>query len=160
LHWRITNVRGNALHQLSHRLTRDFGWIALEDLNVKGMLSNRNLARRLANAAFGELRRQLTYKAAQRGGLVAVVDCWYPSSKTCSSCGALKDVLTLGTRTWVCTGCGAVHDRDHNAAKNILAESIRTARLAKDQETAGAAGIVCGEEGAGAGRKACANRPR
>jgi putative transposase len=148
LHWRISNVRSNALHQLSHRLTRDYAWVALEDLNVKGMLSNRRLARHLADASFGELRRQLTYKAAQRGVQLAVVDRWYPSSKTCSGCGALNEALTLGTRVWVCTACGEVHDCDHNAAKNILAESIRTMNT-----TPGAGVSACGEAGAGRARK-------
>lgn len=146
LHWRVANVRGNALHQMSHRLTRDYAWIAIEDLNVKGMLANRRLARRLADASFGELRRQLAYKAELRGVHLAVVDRWYPSSKTCSGCGAINEALTLGTRTWVCTACGELHQRDHNAAKNILAESIRTT-------TPGAGASACGEDGSGRARK-------
>ncbi|MCC5610895.1 transposase [Nostoc sp. CHAB 5834] len=105
LHWRIANIRSNALHQFSHKLTRDYAWIAIEDLNVKGMMANRRLSLSLADASFGELRRQLTYKAAQRGVHLAVVDRWYPSSKTCSSCGAVNDSLTLGTRVWV-LACG------------------------------------------------------
>ena len=67
LHWHIANIRNNALHQLTHRLTRDYGWVAIEDLNVKGMMANRRLARGLADASFGEFRRQLTYKGLQRG---------------------------------------------------------------------------------------------
>ncbi|MCC5611148.1 transposase, partial [Nostoc sp. CHAB 5834] len=107
LHWRISCVRNDALHKLSHRLTRDYAWIAIEDLNVKGMMANRHLSLSLADASFGELRRQLTYKAAQRGVHLAVVDRWYPSSKSCSACGAVNEALTLGTRVWVCTACGA-----------------------------------------------------
>lgn len=146
LHARIANVRADALHKLSHTLTRDYGWVAIEDLNVKGMMANRRLARHIADAGFAELRRQLTYKAAQRGVHLAVVDRWYPSSKTCSGCGALNEALTLGSRVWVCTNCGEVHERDHNAAKNLLAESIRT--------TAPGAGVAaCGEEGSGRPRK-------
>jgi putative transposase len=146
LHWRITNVRSDALHQLSHRLTQDFGWIAIEDLNVKGMMANGRLARRLADASFGELRRQLTYKAQQRGVHLAVVDRWYPSSKTCSGCKTVNEALKLGDRVWVCTACGEIHDRDINAAKNILAESIGTS-------APGAGASACGEVGSGRARK-------
>ena len=137
LHWRITNLRNNALHQLTHRLTRDYGWIAIEDLNVKGMMSNHRLARHLADASFGEFKRQLLYKGAQRGVRVAEVDRWYPSSKTCSVCGHLCRELKLSERSWTCAGCGTVHDRDKNAARNILAESIRS-------NTPGAGGRACG----------------
>jgi putative transposase len=159
LHWRIANVRSDALHKLTHRLTRDYAWVAIEDLNVAGMLRNRCLARRLADAAFGEFRRQLTYKSAQRGVQLAVVDRFYPSSKTCSACGAVNRALALAERSWTCPACGERHQRDHNAAVNILAESIRAAQLdipeESDQATAGAAGIACGEEGADAHRKMC-----
>ena len=137
LHWRITNLRNNALHQLTHRLTRDYGWIAIEDLNVKGMMSNHRLARHLADASFGEFKRQLLYKGAQRGVQVVEVGRWYPSSKTCSACGHLYRELKLSERSWTCEGCGAAHDRDKNAARNILAESIRS-------NTPGAGGRVCG----------------
>ena len=137
LHWRITNLRNNALHQLTHRLTRDYGWIAIEDLNVKGMMSNHRLARHLADASFGEFKRQLLYKGAQRGVQVVEVDRWYPSSKTCSACGHLYRELKLSERSWACESCGTVHDRDRNAARNILAESIR-------RNTPGAGGRVCG----------------
>ena len=137
LHWRITNLRNNALHQLTHRVTRDYGWIAIEDLNVKGMMSNHRLARHLADASFGEFKRQLLYKGAQRGVQVVEVDRWYPSSKTCSACGHLYRELKLSERSWTCEGCGAAHDRDKNAARNILAESIRS-------NTPGAGGRVCG----------------
>jgi len=149
LHWRITNVRSNALHQLTHRLTATCGFVAIEDLNVKGMLGNRRLARQIADAGFGEFRRQLEYKAAQRGVVVEVVDRWYPSSKTCSVCGGVNETLTLSDRFWVCTACGATHDRDLNAARNILAEGIRSATLT----VPGAGMSVCGEEGAGSSRK-------
>ena len=137
LHWRITNLRNNALHQLTHRLTRDYGWVAIEDLNVKGMMRNHCLARHLADASFGEFRRQLLYKGAQRGVQVVEVDRWYPSSKTCSVCGHLYRKLKLSERSWTCAGCGAAHDRDKNAARNILAESIRS-------NTPGAGGSACG----------------
>ena len=137
LHWRIANIRNNALHQLTHRLTRDYGWVAIEDLNVKGMMANHRLARSLADASFGEFRRQLTYKGLQRGVQVAVVDRWYPSSKTCSACGHRLPVLPLSVRHWTCPVCQAEHDRDQNAARNILAESMRNI-------TPGVGGGACG----------------
>lgn len=152
LHWRIRCVREDALHQLSHRVTRDYGWIAVEDLNVQGMLANRRLARHIADAGWGELRRQLTYKAAQRGVQLAVVDRWYPSSKTCSACGAIHAGLRLQDRHWQCP-CGAEHDRDVNAAQNILAESLR------EHGAAGVAVSACGEESAGRSREIPAKLP-
>ena len=111
--------------------------IAIEDLNVKGMMSNHRLARHLADASFGEFKRQLLYKGAQRGVQVVEVDRWYPSSKTCSACGHLYQELKLSERSWTCAGCGTVHDRDKNAARNILAESIRS-------NTPGAGERACG----------------
>ncbi len=156
LHWRIGNVRDNALHQLSHRLTRDHGWVAIEDLNVRGMLANGRLARHIGDQGFGELRRQLTYKAAQRGVVLVTVDRFYPSSKMCSEFGEVNQGLTLADRTWTCA-CGAEHDRDVNAARNILAQSLRDAQLkCSGQEEETAAGQVvaaCGEEGSGRRRK-------
>lgn len=125
LHWRIACVRSDALHQLTHRLTRDYGVICLEDLNVKGMLSNRRLARGLADASFGGLRRQLEYKSAQRGVVVQAVDRFFPSSKLCSVCGEKHETLTLAERAWTCAHCGTRHDRDVNAAKNIEKEGLR-----------------------------------
>jgi putative transposase len=152
LHWRIANVRSDALHQLTHRLTRDYGFIAIEDLNVAAMLRNRHLARPIADAGFGEFRRQLEYKAAQRGVRVEVVDRWFPSSKTCGDCASVNEALTLPDRFWVCRACGATHDRDVNAAKNILKEGLR--QLTQTQVTVPGAGMsVCGEGSAGSGRK-------
>jgi putative transposase len=93
----------------------------VEDLNVAGMLTNRRLARRVADAGFGELRRQLTYKTVWNGGRLHVADRWYPSSKTCSRCGAVKSKLTLRERIYQCTTCGLILDRDLNAARNLAA---------------------------------------
>ncbi|MEU5942611.1 RNA-guided endonuclease TnpB family protein, partial [Micromonospora sp. NPDC047548] len=89
--------------------------------NVTGMLTNRRLARHIADAGFGELRRQLAYKAVWNGGRLVVADRWYPSSKTCSGCGAVKTKLTLTQRTYHCTTCGLTLDRDVNAARNLAA---------------------------------------
>jgi putative transposase len=153
LHWRIANVRGDALHKLSDRLTRDHTWIAVEDLGVKGMMGNRHLARHIADAGWGELRRQLVYKASQRGVHLAVVDRFFPSSKTCSDCGHVHEGMTLADRVWACPACGEVHDRDVNAAKNILKRSIDDAAGMDNEPTAGGGPVAaCGEDGSGLGR--------
>ena len=130
LHVRIANMRRDALHKLTTSVTRRFHTIGIEDLNVRGMLGNRCLSRAISDMGFHELRRQLSYKTAWRGGQVVVVDRWYPSSKTCSCCGHLLEELALGTRSWICPACGRQHDRDVNAAvnlKNMAMSSIATA---------------------------------
>jgi putative transposase len=93
----------------------------VEDLNVAGMLRNRRLARHIADAGFAELRRQLAYKTEWNGGQLIVADRWYPSSKTCSGCDTVKTKLALSKRTYTCTTCGLVLDRDLNAARNLAA---------------------------------------
>ncbi|RAO12294.1 putative transposase [Micromonospora noduli] len=93
----------------------------VEDLNVAGMLRNRRLARHVADASFAEVRRQLTYKSEWNGGRLVTAGRWYPSSKTCSGCGAVKTELTLAERTYTCTACGLSLDRDLNAALNLAA---------------------------------------
>ena len=146
LHARIANIRANALHKLTSDLTRRFDTICVENLNVRGMLKNRHLSRSIADMGFFEFRRQLEYKAAMRGGQVVVVDRFFVSSKTCSACGHKLEVLPLSVREWTCPVCGAVHDRDVNAAKNILAYGLVTL----SGSTASSAGCqACGEEGAG-----------
>ena len=106
-------------------LVERFDVIAIEDLNVAGMLKNHHLARAIADMGFGEFRRQLEYKAAQRGKTVIVVNRWYPSSKTCSACGYKMLKMPLSGRDWTCPDCGTQHDRDVNAAINLrkVAES-------------------------------------
>ena len=125
LHARIANIRQEALHQLTTDLVERFDVIAIEDLNVVGMLKNHKLARAIADMGFGEFRRQLEYKAAQRGKTVIVVDRWYPSSKICSTCGAKVAKMPLDIREWTCSACHTPHDRDINAAINLqhVAES-------------------------------------
>ncbi len=120
-HARVSNLRRDGLHKLTTRLTRTHGTVAVEDLNVAGMLRNRRLARHIADASFGELRRQLTYKTEWNGGRLVTADRWYPSSKTCSGCGAVKTKLALSERTYTCTTCGMNLDRDLNAARNLAA---------------------------------------
>ena len=119
LHARIAAIRSDALHQLTTSLTRRFHTIGIEDLNVRGMIKNRHLARSVADMGFFEFRRQLEYKAAMRGGQIVVADRFYPSSKTCSACGHKLEVLPLSVREWTCPACTTRHDRDENAAINL-----------------------------------------
>ena len=121
LHGRVANARGDGLHQLTRALTSRFGTVVVEDLHVAGMLRNHRLARRIADAGWGELRRQLDYKTRWRGTDLLVASRWYPSSKTCSTCGAVKAKLRLSDRVFGCDQCGLVLDRDHNAARNLAA---------------------------------------
>ncbi|NMP22046.1 IS200/IS605 family element transposase accessory protein TnpB [Sulfobacillus sp. DSM 109850] len=104
---------------------RRYDVIAIEDLNVAGMLKNHPLARAIADMGFAEFRRHLTYKAAQRGKTVVVVSRWYPSSKMCSSCGYKTPKMPRAVREWTCPECRTRHDRDVNAAVNLqkVAES-------------------------------------
>ncbi|WP_208544380.1 IS607 family element RNA-guided endonuclease TnpB [Saccharomonospora piscinae] len=121
LHAFIANARRDGLHKLSSRLVREHGSIVLEDLNVEGMMSNRRLARHVAGVGMGEFRRQIEYKAAWSGVHTHVASRWYPSSKTCSDCGAVKAKLRLSERVYQCEHCGTVLDRDLNAARNLAA---------------------------------------
>jgi putative transposase len=122
-HYRVACVRQHALHQISHHLTASTKprAVVIEDLNVAGMLANHHIARAVSDVAFGELRRQITYKAAWNGVEVVFASQWFPSSKTCSECGAMRDDLTLRDRTFICPECGVMIDRDLNAALNLVA---------------------------------------
>ena len=124
VHARIADARRDFLHKTSTSLIRRFDVIAIEDLNVSGMVRNRRLARAISCTGWGEHRRMLEYKAQRYGRRVAVIDRWYPSSRTCSGCGHLLASLSLQTRHWTCPACGAQHDRDVNAATNILAAGL------------------------------------
>jgi putative transposase len=119
-HRKVRASRTDFLHKASTRLVRDHDVIVLEDLAVRNMVRNRSLAKAISDCGWGEFRRQLEYKAAKYGRHVIVIDRWYPSSKTCSSCGHLLAELSLNTRHWTCPDCRTRHDRDINAAKNIL----------------------------------------
>ncbi|MFG2007843.1 IS607 family element RNA-guided endonuclease TnpB [Micromonospora sp. NPDC048868] len=134
-HARVANLRRDGLHKLTTRLTTTCGAIVVEDLNVTGMLRNRRLARHIADAGFAEIRRQLTYKTSWNGGRLVVADRWYPSSKTCSGCGAVKTKLALSEREYTCEACGLVIDRDRNAARNLAA-------LAAEFDTAGSGPVA------------------
>lgn len=141
LHASIASIRSDALHKLTTDLSRRFHTIGIENLNVRGMVRNRHLARPIADMGFFEFRRQLEYKAVMRGGQVVVADRFYASSKTCSNCGYKLEALPLALREWTCPECGAIHDRDVNAAINLENMAVSSTVAA------------CGEEGSGSGRK-------
>lgn len=134
-HARVANLRRDGLHKLTTRLAREHGTLVVEDLNVTGMLTNRRLARHVADAGFAEIRRQLAYKATWSGGRLLVADRWYPSSKTCSGCGTAKAKLALHERVYECEACGLLIDRDRNAALNLAA-------LAAEFDTAGSGPVA------------------
>lgn len=131
LHARITDIRKDFLHKLSTRLVSENQVIAVESLAVSNMLKNRKLAKSISDAGWSEFVRQLEYKAKWYGRTLIGIDKWYPSSKRCNACGYTLSTLSLKTRTWACPDCGLNHDRDVNAAKNLL--------------TAGLAGLAFGE---------------
>ncbi len=137
LHERITHRRREGLHQLTTSLTRRFCMIGIEDLNVRGMMRNPKLARLIADMGWSEFRRQIVHKAARRGGKVILVDRWYPSSKTCSACGHVLETLTLAQRSWNCPKCGTAHDRDINAAVNLMKMAVSSTVPACGGESAG-----------------------
>jgi putative transposase len=123
VHARIADRRRDFLHKLSTRLVRENQTVVIEDLAVANLLKNHRLARAISDVAWRELRRMLEYKCAWYGRDLVVVDRWFPSSKLCGTCGTVRARLPLDVREWTC-GCGAVHDRDVNAARNILAAGL------------------------------------
>ena len=120
LHKRIADHRLDSLHKLTTYLTKNHSQVVIEDLNVSGMLKNKNLAKHIANGSFYEYRRQLEYKGNFYGCEIIVADRFFASSKTCSCCGVKNELLTLKDREWTCANCGAFHDRDFNAAVNLF----------------------------------------
>jgi putative transposase len=134
-HRKVRTARRDFLHRTTTRLVRENDVIAMEDLAVQNM---RRLARAISDCGWGEFRRQLEYKCQRYGRELVVIDRWYPSSKTCSTCGHLLARLSLSARHWTCPACGARHHRDINAAKNILAAGRAVAR--------GSPGDACGAD--------------
>ena len=133
----ISNQRKDFLHKLSYRLTKEFGTICLEDLNVKGMVKNRKLSKAISDVGWSKFKEFLKYKSVWYGSEIKEVDRFFPSSKTCNNCSTINKDLVLSDRNWTCKACGEELDRDINAAINILNKCIITA---------GTAGIeACGE---------------
>ncbi len=120
-HYRISNIRKNAIHQATTFIVNNYDKIVIEDLNVSGMVRNHNLAQAISDVSFGEMRRQLAYKALWQGKELVVADRFFASSKLCSCCGNKKDTLTLSERIYKCENCGLSIDRDLNAANNLAA---------------------------------------
>ncbi|WP_214106593.1 RNA-guided endonuclease InsQ/TnpB family protein [Acrocarpospora catenulata] len=140
-HRKVKAARADFLHKTSTRLVRDHDVIVIEDLNVKGMVRNRSLAKAISDSGWGTFRRLLEYKTAKYGRHLIVIDRWFPSSKTCSACGHLLAGLSLSTRRWTCPGCGTLHDRDVNAAKNILAAGLAVTACGGDVRHSGSSRV-------------------
>jgi putative transposase len=149
VHARIADRRRDFLHKLTTRLVRENQTVVIEDLSVRNLVKNHTLARAISDAAWRDLRMMLEYKCAWYGRELVVIDRWFPSGKLCGNCGTIRAKLPLNVRQWTCE-CGTVHDRDANAAKNVLAaglavsacgdgvrpqrESSRTGHLSTKQE--------------------------
>ena len=135
LNQKIRNKKLHYLHQVSNQLVSENQIICMEDLNVKGMMRNHNLAESISEMNFGEFKNLLTYKCLQYERQLVFINRFYPSSKTCHCCGYKNDSLQLSDREWVCPECGVIHDRDINAAKNILEEGKRIIGLSSPEFT-------------------------
>ena len=132
-HEKLGNRRKDYLHKLTTRIVRENDIVCIEDLNVKGMLKNHSLAKSLSDCSFSMIRSMLSYKCAWYGRKLVVIDRWTPSSKRCSSCGHVMPSMNLNVREWVCPTCGLYHDRDINAAKNILDAGFRMLNIGSER---------------------------
>jgi putative transposase len=146
LHRRIAAIRRDATHKLTTRIAKTYAVIGLENLNVRGMVRNRHLARSVSDGGFYEFRRQIEYKARLYGGRGVIADRWYPSSKTCSCCGVIKETLARAEEVFRCDDCGFEIGRDINAARNLAGLAASSAVSA------------CGEPRAGLARKSRVKR--
>lgn len=124
IHGKIADSRQDFLHKLTTELIRENQTIVVESLAIKNMVKNRKLAQAISDASWGELTRQLKYKSAWYGRTLVEIDRWFPSSKKCGNCGHIVEKMPLNIRDWECPSCGYRHDRDLNAAKNILAAGL------------------------------------
>jgi putative transposase len=135
---KITNSRKDTIHKMTTNLVKSNDVIIMETLKAKNMVKNHKLAKAISDASFGEIKRQLEYKCSWYGKFLVKINQWYPSSKTCSNCGWIKQNLSLSERTWSCTQCAIKHDRDHNASINILKEGLRNISSGTGDYTHGA----------------------
>lgn len=117
---RITNQRKDFQHKVSRQLVETYGLIRFENLNIKGMIKNHSLAKSISDAGWSQFVRMVEYKGAWYGAYVEKINRFFASSKICSDCGAKNALLKMSDREWACTECGVLHDRDVNAAINIL----------------------------------------
>ncbi|MEV4278766.1 RNA-guided endonuclease InsQ/TnpB family protein [Actinoplanes xinjiangensis] len=132
VHVRVADRRRDVLHQVTTRLVRENQVLVIEDLAVRNMLRNRRLARAISDASWGLFRTLLEYKAKEYGRTLVVVPRWYPSTRLCSVCGTEAEKMALSVREWTCTGCETKHDRDVNAARNILAAGLAVTACGAD----------------------------
>ncbi len=151
LHARMADQRRDGLHKLTTRLIRENQTVCVESLAVKNLVRNPTRAKAISDVGWGELVRHLEYTAAWYGRTLVKIDRWYPRSKRCHACGHVLDSLSLDVREWVCPDCGVRHDRDSNAAKNLLAvgltvnacgEAVRPGRAMPNPARPGEAGIL------------------
>jgi putative transposase len=133
-HAKVADARRDFLHKVSTDIVRRYDTIMIEDLAVANMVRNRRLAKSISDSGWAQFRTMLGYKAEWYGKRLVVIDRFSPTSKTCSTpgCDEQNTKLALSDRTWVCTGCGTLHDRDLNAAKNILAAGLAVAARGED----------------------------
>ena len=136
-HSKIVNKKNDFLHKLSSKLINENQVICLEDLNVKGMVKNHKLAESISECSWFEFVRQLEYKGRWYGRTVVKIDRFFPSSKTCSNCGFIKESLNLSERKWTCPKCEINHDRDLNAAKNILKQGLNSLSFGTNEYSRG-----------------------
>ena len=128
IHEKIAHSRNDGLHKLTTMLTQNYSIIGVEDLNIKGLVSNHNLAKAIHDQSWGEFSRQLDYKAEETGSFVHYSDRFYPSSQLFSLCGYRNtQTKDLSLREWLCPECGTVHDRDRNAAQNLRKDATKAA---------------------------------
>ncbi len=130
---RVSNSRQDFLHKLSRKLVNENQVVVVENLHVKGMVRNHNLAKAISDVGWGMFTNFLAYKLEKKGGKLIEINRWFPSSKLCSECYYQVDEMPLDLREWTCPHCGTHHDRDGNAAINIRAEGIRMLRQAQQQ---------------------------
>jgi putative transposase len=145
-HGKVARARRDYHHKQALALVRDNQAVHVEDLNIVGMVRNRRLARAISDAGWGQFVRLLEEKAERHGRTVLKVSRWLPSSKVCSACGHVMDAMPLRVREWRCPSCGMAHDRDHNAAKNILAAGQAERRNACGAQVSPSFGEAQGDE--------------